>query len=196
MRHPMTPNYHEYPSFEESADFEPWREEQAMQVLTWDEFKANVEGWAEAREIYQNGSAWSQAFKAAEEAGELMGAVAKGDIDEQKDAVGDILVCLVNYCKMAKLSMASPVMEEDYSGTTPAHYAAEVNFEVSRLALTSFSDDVTGYHNCVWAALAFLSAFCTASGFDVMECCTKAWNEIKDRKGRMVEGGAFIKEED
>lgn len=166
-----------------------------MQVLTWDEFKSNVESWAEARGIYQNGSAWSQAFKAAEEAGELMGAVAKRDIDEQKDAVGDIIVCLVNYCKMAKLSLASPVMEKDYSGTTPAHYAAEVNFEVSRLALTSVSDDITGDHNYVKAALVFLSAFCTASGFGLLECCAKAWDEIKDRKGFLSKDGAFIKDE-
>lgn len=33
------------------------------------------------------------------------------------------------------------------------------------------------------------------SGTDLEECLEAAWNEIKDRKGRMVAGGAFVKEE-
>jgi hypothetical protein len=32
------------------------------------------------------------------------------------------------------------------------------------------------------------------SGLDINECCESAWIEIKDRKGRMVAGGAFVKE--
>lgn len=34
------------------------------------------------------------------------------------------------------------------------------------------------------------------SGTNLTECLQKAWDDIKDRKGRMVEGGAFVKEED
>lgn len=29
---------------------------------------------------------------------------------------------------------------------------------------------------------------------DLEECLEAAWNEIKDRKGRMIAGGAFVKE--
>lgn len=32
-------------------------------------------------------------------------------------------------------------------------------------------------------------------GSDVEECLGVAWNDIKDRKGRMVAGGAFVKDE-
>lgn len=34
------------------------------------------------------------------------------------------------------------------------------------------------------------------SGTNLSECLQKAWDDIKDRKGRMVEGGVFVKEED
>ena len=33
-------------------------------------------------------------------------------------------------------------------------------------------------------------------GFDLKKAKSIAWNKIKDRKGKMVEGGVFIKEED
>lgn len=34
------------------------------------------------------------------------------------------------------------------------------------------------------------------TGTNLSECLQKAWDDIKDRKGRMVEGGVFVKEED
>jgi len=33
-------------------------------------------------------------------------------------------------------------------------------------------------------------------GTDLNECLQVAWDEIKDRKGRMVPGGAFVKDSD
>lgn len=33
-------------------------------------------------------------------------------------------------------------------------------------------------------------------GTNLSECLQKAWDDIKDRKGRMVPGGAFVKEND
>lgn len=32
------------------------------------------------------------------------------------------------------------------------------------------------------------------NGVDVTTCLSEAYNEIKDRKGKMVEGGAFVKD--
>lgn len=32
------------------------------------------------------------------------------------------------------------------------------------------------------------------NGTDLEECLSAAWQEIKDRKGRMVSSGAFVKE--
>jgi NTP pyrophosphatase (non-canonical NTP hydrolase) len=96
------------------------------------EFITNVQNWASERGIYDYSTGTAQLLKAISEMGELADAHAKMDILEMKDAVGDILVCLVNYCKL--------------------------------------------------------------EGLDLTQCCESAWNEIKDRKGHMVEGGVFIKE--
>lgn len=36
---------------------------------------------------------------------------------------------------------------------------------------------------------------CAYLGFSMRECIQRAWDEIKDRKGRMIDG-IFVKEED
>lgn len=52
--------------------------------------------WAEARGIYENGTALGQASKTVEEACELLVAIAKNDKAEIADAIGDVMVTLVN----------------------------------------------------------------------------------------------------
>jgi len=52
--------------------------------------------WAEARGIYKNGTALGQASKTVEEACELLIAIAKDDKAEIADAIGDVMVTLVN----------------------------------------------------------------------------------------------------
>jgi len=52
--------------------------------------------WAAARGIYENGTALGQAKKTLEEAGELLAAVAASDKAEIADAIGDVMVTLVN----------------------------------------------------------------------------------------------------
>jgi NTP pyrophosphatase (non-canonical NTP hydrolase) len=52
--------------------------------------------WAKARGIYDNGTALGQAKKTVEEANELLAAVEANDRAEIADAIGDVMVTLVN----------------------------------------------------------------------------------------------------
>jgi NTP pyrophosphatase (non-canonical NTP hydrolase) len=52
--------------------------------------------WAADRGIYENGTALGQARKTVEEANELLAAVAVNDRAEIADAIGDVMVTLVN----------------------------------------------------------------------------------------------------
>lgn len=101
--------------------------------MNFEEFKKNVETWASERGIYEHSTVQAQVLKAVSEMGELADATIKSQRAEFVDAVGDVVVCLVN-----------------------AAYMRGVDFE---------------------------------------ECLAKAWDAIKDRKGRMVAGGAFVKDE-
>lgn len=101
--------------------------------LTFEQLTRNVQEWAAARGIYAHSSARAQLLKAFSEMGELADAEVKGDGLAARDAVGDVLVCLINFCAM--------------------------------------------------------------SGLDITDCLAGAWDEIRDRKGRMIPGGAFVKDE-
>lgn len=100
--------------------------------MTFEELELVIQKWANDREITAHSSPRAQLLKAVSELGELCDAEIKNDLEGVVDGVGDVLVCLIIYCQMMKLS----------------------------------------------------TAFC-------LKC---AYFEIKDRKGRMVEGGAFVKE--
>lgn len=61
--------------------------------------------WAEARKIIPNATPSSQLLKAMSEFGELADAEGKKNIEEIKDAVGDIMVCLINYCALRDINL-------------------------------------------------------------------------------------------
>ena len=87
--------------------------------------------WAEDRGILKSENAKTQCLKTMSELGELSDAIIKQNPDDQKDAIGDVLVCLI-------------ILAHDL-------------------------------------------------GFDIEDCLESAFNEIKDRKGKVV-GGNFVKD--
>lgn len=101
--------------------------------MTVDELEPLIAIWANDRGIYEHSNATAQLLKAVSEMGELADAEIKNENADRMDAVGDIMVCLINYARM--------------------------------------------------------------NGFTIDRALESAYNEIKDRKGYMVPGGAFVKEE-
>ena len=61
--------------------------------------------WAQERGIYENGTARGQACKTVEEACELLIAVVKDDKAEIADAIGDVMVTLVNVAVLTDLDV-------------------------------------------------------------------------------------------
>jgi NTP pyrophosphatase (non-canonical NTP hydrolase) len=61
--------------------------------------------WAQERGIYENGTALGQAKKTLEEAGELLAAVAANDRKEIADAIGDVMVTLVNVAVLTDMDV-------------------------------------------------------------------------------------------
>ena len=88
---------------------------------------ANIEikiiQWAEARRIIPNAKPHTQLMKAVSEMGELCDAELKGQMSLIKDGVGDVLVCLINYCALKDINLVSCIEEayeqiKDRKGTT------------------------------------------------------------------------------
>ena len=102
--------------------------------MTFEELQEKIIGWASERGIIHYSTAQAQFLKAVSEMGELADGIVKHRPNEIEDALGDVLVCLINMSEIL--------------------------------------------------------------GIDIVDCLEIAWNEIKDRKGKMIEGGVFVKEDD
>lgn len=73
--------------------------------MSYSEVEMKVVQWGEARGIVQNATAMSQAIKTLEETTELLAAINKKDIEETKDAIGDIVVTLIMVCAVLDLDL-------------------------------------------------------------------------------------------
>lgn len=160
-------------------------------TMQWNDFVSSVRQWSTARGIYEHSTATAQALKACSEAGELCDAVIKGDRAAMVDAVGDVAVCLVN---VSALHNCGGLHVEDGCDEVYSlhHGAARVAERCAVASMTLAMDEIADVE--IQEALWSLDDFCNFAGLDFLQCCESAWNEIKDRKGRMVEGGAFVKE--
>jgi NTP pyrophosphatase (non-canonical NTP hydrolase) len=69
-----------------------------MTESTFENLEAHVIEWAKDRGIYDNSSATKQFLKAVSEMGEVADGLAKMNMAEIKDGIGDVVVCLINLC--------------------------------------------------------------------------------------------------
>lgn len=69
-----------------------------MPIYEYKDLEEKVEEWAHSRGILTNGTATAQLLKFIAEAGELADAHNKQDYGGIADGIGDVMVCLINYC--------------------------------------------------------------------------------------------------
>jgi len=72
---------------------------------SFEDLKEKIEQWAMDRKIIPNAKADTQLLKGVSELGELADATIKGQPEEIKDAIGDVLVCLINYCALKDIDI-------------------------------------------------------------------------------------------
>lgn len=135
--------------------------------MEFEEFKNNVEKWAEERGIYEQSTEAHQQAKALEEIGEYL--TAEND-DERMDAIGDIAVCIVNAAYFVREPLKPYDTTTDWIG------------EVAKSVCGSYYAQ----------SLSELKTCARYEDLNFNDCLEKAWNEIKKRKGRMV-NGKFVK---
>ena len=66
--------------------------------------------------------------------------------------------------------------------------------EMGELADASIKADRDALIDAIGDVMVCLTNVAFMSGTDLTECFNRAWDEIKDRRGRVVPGGAFVKE--
>lgn len=74
-------------------------------IMSYAQIEMQVIQWSEARKIIPNSTPQAQLLKAYEEMGELTAATIRNHRPGMEDAVGDVMVCLINYCALADLDL-------------------------------------------------------------------------------------------
>ena len=141
--------------------------------MKFGEFKENVEKWATVRGIYDQSTEAHQQAKALEKLGRYLTADSSY---ERMDAIGDIAVCIVNAAKIinSKWLAYNPLIMRIYD---------ELCFDVGLSKVASAIIDQKYFK-----AINYLRMFAINNSFEFEKCLNQAWNEIKDRKGMMVDG--------
>lgn len=158
----------------------------------------------ELKELIENVQQWSkdrwldkadnrkQLLKLYEEFGELVQGHLKGNIEQVKDSIGDMLVVEIIYCQQSGIELGSLYVEEPTSPHGMTTLLCDIAISIGDLS-GNFGPR-TNKRN-IQEINRYLEIISIRYSTTLEACLELAWNEIKDRKGKMVDG-VFVKEED
>ena len=156
----------------------------------------NVKQWFIDRDLENGGRLDKQSLKLSEEFGELCAGYLKKNEKLTKDSIGDCAVVIVGLALLAKKDIHK-IFEEtrfvEKGGVMKCFKGLNLNI----CGIQSYSDRRHNeiFHYDLAFAVDYLKSISKALGYDFEECFELAYNEIKDRKGRWIDG-SFVKEED
>jgi len=164
--------------------------------VTIQELIKKIEQWAIDRELDKKGTVEGQLIKTAEEVSELVIAISKDDLEEIKDAVGDVFVTLV----IGSLIQGD---KNDLVKTINDFYKYQKNdyfedkFECIQTLMLNFSDLLTDkdYNKAIHVKVNTIIMAAELFDLDFIDCVESAYKEIADRKG-VVKNGSFVKASD
>lgn len=141
-------------------------------MLEISELEPLIIEWAKEKNINNPNN---QYLKILEEVGETARAILKNDIPEIKDGIGDIAVTIIIYYSIDKESIN-------------LDYIKDKEFN-NQLCFESLLIHINAYSTVVFMPLENLA---TNNNTTLKECLNLAWNVIKDRQGKTLNGN-FIK---
>lgn len=148
----------------------------------------NVINWADEKGLLRPENAEAQYLKVLEETGETAKAILKpadhqyfidlGQTKEEaiKDGFGDMAVTVIILAKQT---------ECDLLDVGCGLVASDDNFDQLMVMVSR--------HYVSAGSLIQIDAMAQSYGFSLKECLEAAWNEIKDRTGKLVDG-SFVKD--
>ena len=147
----------------------------------------NIENWAEERNLINGSTPQKQFIKLMEEFGELCAGISRDNIDMIKDGIGDCFVVMVILNK--QVGKPSRGMEFFSFG----------NPDMSDFTIDEIVSDLADYaangYERPFPIVLGLSNIADVYQLNFEDCISQAYNEIKDRKGKMI-NGVFVKDAD
>lgn len=152
--------------------------------------------WFVDRDLEHGGRLDKQALKLSEEFGELCAGYLKQNEKLTKDSIGDCAVVIVGLALLIDVDVHG--IFESADGVRPKEAMESFKLLNANISEFQLSQDLASKEMCrhnLVRAVAYLKSISKALDYDFVECLELAYNEIKDRKGRWIDG-SFVKEED
>ena len=151
-----------------------------------------IEQWAEDRNLIEGSTPKKQFIKLMEEFGELCSGVAKNKPDVIKDSIGDcFVVTIILKCQFKTNLFIRPSSLN--KNLDVSLILARVARDAALIPRDSLSEQVK--LEIINGIVRHLMNISILLDVDFENCVQSAWDEIKDRKGRMIDG-VFVKEGD
>lgn len=182
-------------------------EQQKTKLLDYVE---KIQQWARDRGIDTGSTVLDQISKFKEENGEIVSALNKSNKLLLADGIGDSFVCLVNVALISDvdrellvdIDISSYEEESARDKNLSCWLLSTCEFHIYesayKLSDTPAKSCIENYRTELTSEIVnsvnALFAIAEANNLDFIQCIDTAWNEIKYRKGRMIDG-KFVKEE-
>ena len=145
--------------------------------------------WHHDRNLIEGSTDEAQCLKLLSEVGEVADNVAKGR--SPIDDIGDCMVVLLNIMERNQLSLQGIVdaREYDYGGDTEEYLVFSLARDIGQWGVSEMFIDLEDLCS-IYDQLVVLA---TLHNLTLDQCLSHAYNDIKDRKGKMV-NGVFVKD--
>ena len=155
-----------------------------------------VKQWFIDRDLENGGRLDKQSLKLSEEFGELCAGYLKKNEQLTKDSIGDCAVVIVGLALLIETDVHEIFDEARFIENEDVMKCLKwLNANISNFQLRQGSRQRKYCRFNLVSSIGYLKSISTALGYDFEECFELAYQEIKDRKGRWIDG-TFVKEED
>ena len=164
-----------------------------------------IHKWAKERKIYEELTSFDELLKTHEEVGELIKACYNNDKPAIQDAIGDVLITLINYCYKKKIDVLEQINDvlnfERKRADSKVVLALSIQDSLTRLMNANFrllgigGETPSLYFYEIITMIGYLDDIAFLESTTLEECLNIAYNEIKNRKGKIF-NGKFIKDEE
>ena len=171
-------------------------------MITIQELIPLIQEWAKERKIYEELTPFDELLKTQKEVGELIKACYDNDRPAIQDAIGDVMVTLINYCYFKEVDFI-PIIRKSLErpNTTRVSLwfiALQVNRSLNSLifdeARSNVFDTLEYISFTACYILRPLNSIALLEDTTLEKCLNIAYNEIKNRKGKII-NRKFIKDE-
>ena len=155
-----------------------------------------VKQWFIDRDLENGGRLDKQSLKLSEEFGELCAGYLKKNEKLTKDSIGDCAVVIVGLALLVKEDVQEifddsiMILKEDVPD-----YFKDLNKHISSFQRFYTWEETSMSKMYLSFSIDSLKSISNALGYSFDECFELAYQEIKDRKGRWIDG-SFVREED